>query len=277
MLCARLAAISMAEANADWIQIQDDSAVFEGLGADEAGRLKSITGFILVPLVIALYSSPIPVLRHIMSGKSTGNYSFVLFLLLVCNTFCWCVFALRRGIDLLFEPFIVNSYGLCINVAALTIFRCNITDAETRRKFDTRVPATVLLLLVLAVCLYFDPSDACREEPGSIECWWGKLTLIVNCLLFGGPISDLKKAWKTQSVEFLPLGPLIAGLLASCDCTIYFICVSDINGLIPNVVGVVMSAGQIMFYGYIVRKYPGTAASVELSENAGSSIIEGPC
>lgn len=164
----------------------------------------------------------------------------------------------------MYEPFVVNCYGLCINTVTLAVYAHYISDGAVRLNFFRKVPPALLCLVFLAAFSCASGSNDCTD-PSSLRCWWGKVCIIVNCALFAGPFSAFQEAWTSKSVEFMPLGSSICGLVASLDCSVYFLCLSDINGLIPNACGVVLSAVQICFYNYMVHKFPQLPADMRKS------------
>lgn len=235
---------------------ENDDNLAQDAGADDNKRdmVKVVTGGIFIPLVIWLYSSPIPVLRIIIREKSTGQFEVLPYVLLVANCTVWVVFSLHMGLDEYYEPFTVNSYGLCLNIAALVIYGMHITDAEQSRKFRRLIPGILLPLLLLAALSFVHSGHSC-DDKNSWHCWWGKVCIVVNCALFVGPLAVFGQVWRTKSVQYMPLGPSVAGCVASTNCSIYFSRLGDMNGLIPNVFGIVLSGLQVMFYVYISSRY----------------------
>jgi solute carrier family 50 protein (sugar transporter) len=232
----------------------------EGVTLGKTGTrelVKATTGAVIIPFGIFLYSSPLPVMLKILREKSTSGYSFMPYLVPWCNSFTWCVFCFHRGIGLMYEVFTCNVYGLVVYSAILAIYWWSITDPAVRRSFRVKVPLTLLVMVGLAAASALDPHHVCTD-PTSLACWYGKVVIVVNCALFGGVFDVFGKVWRTKSVEFLPLLPSISGLAISSDCTAYFICLRDINGLIPNMLGVVFSVVQLIFYAYIANFFPQT-------------------
>lgn len=206
---------------------------------------KQVTGVLLIPLVAILYSSPIPVLRKIAQAKSTLKYLFLPYLLLFANCTAWVVYCLHRGWAAMYEPLIINIYGLGVNTAALWIFNHYITDETVRSRFNRQVSFTMIAIF----CLTFVSFTT------SFKRWWGYVTLAMNCWLFIGPLAAFSDVWRTKSVEYMPMNTVVPGLIASTNASIYFYCLRDAVGLIPNAVGVVLSAVQIMFYGFVRTKF----------------------
>merc|ERR1719491_584441 len=141
-------------------------------GSDASIELsKKITGAVLIPLVMMLYSSPFPVLQVIYKKKSTLGYAFLPYLLLWFNCFSWVIFAIHRGLGEMYEPFIVNSYGLCVNTVSLVIYGRNITDPAVRGQFRVQVTGGLMIISVLAVVSFIQPIHNC-SDPNSYMCWW---------------------------------------------------------------------------------------------------------
>merc|ERR1712107_441859 len=141
--------------------------------------------------------------------------------------------------------FLINVYGMGVNVVALWIFNRYITDGTSRSRFRQQVPLTVLGMFCLTLLSFTT----------SFKRWWGYVTLAINCLLFIGPIATFDDVWKTKSIKYLPMNTILPGLAASTNASIYFHCIRDAVGLIPNTVGVLLSTVQVMFYGFVRTKF----------------------
>lgn len=256
-----------------WLLTDNGDNLVQDAGADDEKRdsVKVVSGMIFIPLIIWLYSSPIPVLRTIIREKTTGQFEVLPYVLLVANCIVWVVLSLHMGLDEYYEPFTVNSYGLCLNSAAVLIYGMHITEAEQMRKFKRLVPGILLPIVLLAALSFVNSGHSC-EDPNSWRCWWGKVCIVVNCALFVGPLAAFGQVWRTKSVQYMPLGPSVAGCVASINCSIYFSRLGDLNGLIPNVFGIVLSGVQIMFYFYIASRYTQQQQSSEDGGNPQASL-----
>jgi len=145
-------------------------------------------------------------------------------LLMFANCFVWTTFCFIRGIDVMYEPLIVNSYGLCVTIVALLVYARYITEDAVRASFIRKVPLTMLGLVLLAVTAFTSGTNDCTD-PSSFKCWWGKFCIVVNSALFVGPFVAFREAWASKSVEFMPLASIVSGLIASrtARCT-SFVC-----------------------------------------------------
>eukprot|EP00931_Biecheleriopsis_adriatica_P104532 TRINITY_DN79198_c0_g1_i1.p1 TRINITY_DN79198_c0_g1~~TRINITY_DN79198_c0_g1_i1.p1 ORF type:complete len:316 (+),score=20.64 TRINITY_DN79198_c0_g1_i1:70-1017(+) len=233
------------------------------------GLIEDISGLILVPVVAMLYSSPIPVVRDILKKKSTLKYEFLPYVLVWANSLTWTVYFIHCGWQQNVPPFLVNAYGLGLNTAVLLIFKCHITDDTVRSRFSLQVSAAVVFMATLCVISFTAvPSDC--SDPSSRGCWWGKVCIIVNCCLFFGPLAIFQEVWQTKSVQYMPVSSILSGLISSSDCAVYFLCKGDVNGLIPNLAGVTLSALQALFYIYVKSNYPQEGS---LTARRGSSLV----
>jgi len=216
-------------------------AVRTSLGAS-ISLAQQISGMLLVPLVTLMYSSPLVTLRKILQRKSCAGNAFHPSLLLVANCMAWTVYSVHQGVAKMYGPLLVNLFGLCVNGAYLAIFSRYLTETD-RPAFFPLVPATVSTMCILAAVSFASP----------LNHYWGDLTLLINCLLFTGPLASFREAWKKKSVESMPVSTILSGLVASCNCVVFFACLRDATGLIPNAMGVLLSVVQMSFYAYIVR------------------------
>jgi len=220
-------------------------------------HVKALSGCLLIPLVISLYSSPLPVVQDILISKSTKRYAYLPYILLWCNCFSWFIYCIHNGIAETYEPFTVNCYGLVVNTCALAVYYRYIPseNVDKLKGFRRQAIGLILPLMVLAGLSFVRQAHTCADQ-NSLWCWWGKLTVFVNILLFVGPFVAFKKVWRTKSVKYLPLLQSITGMIASFDAMVYFLALEDSNGLIPNVFGIFLSAAQVAFYFFITCRYP---------------------
>eukprot|EP00929_Paragymnodinium_shiwhaense_P010651 TRINITY_DN115488_c0_g1_i1.p1 TRINITY_DN115488_c0_g1~~TRINITY_DN115488_c0_g1_i1.p1 ORF type:complete len:320 (-),score=44.22 TRINITY_DN115488_c0_g1_i1:125-1084(-) len=270
LLVARLASLVCAQDGDSW-QIVEEGKTPDGHAGNLVHLTKTVTGLLLIPLVIWLYSSPVPVMRKIWRAGTTGSYDFWPYILLVCNTLAWVVFTIHQGVEKYYEPFIVNCYGFVVNGTVLLVFRAKITDPGVKRRFNIAVPVVLLPMIGLAIWSFCSDKHDC-EDPNSWRCWWGKVTIAVNCALFFGPLSVFSDVWKSKCVRSMPMGQSVAGLVSSINCCVYFFCLQDMNGLIPNMFGVFLSLGQLFFYLYMVHNYPQCQDAAADAEAAGSIL-----
>lgn len=243
-------------------------------------RIKEIAGYLLIPLVLGLCSAHIPSTLAICRAQSTMGYSFIPYLLYWANCIAWIVFSIHRGWRMMYEPLFVNVYGLVINSIVLFVYWWYIKDPILRRDFHTKVAAMSFVMGLLSLLSFFDDGHDCISDPNSFSCWWGKITIVTNSLIFVGPFTVFGKVWATKSVEFLPFTPCLAGCIASTDCVVYFYMLNDLNGLIPNFAGAVLSAVQLALYAYIVVFYPqgsetDKSSAVQLQESTTSLAHSG--
>lgn len=231
--------------------------VFHRVGKHRSLSAKTVSGWISIPLVISFYSSSFPVMKDIMARKSTDRYAFAPYLLLWGSCFTWVIYSIHIGIAKVYEAFTVNCYGVLVNTCALAIYYRNMSsdNPDKKRRFRRICVSFILSLAAFAGVSFGRQFHDC-SDPNSLRCWWGKLTMFLNIVLFGGPFAAFKDTWTTKSVKYLPLMQPITGLACSINAVVYFCCLRDANGLIPNVCGIALSAAQIAFRFFIKFRYP---------------------
>merc|ERR1712019_166639 len=234
--------------------------------AASSSWIKDLLGYVLLPLVVFLYSSGIPQMRDIMKNGDTQGYSFMPFLFLQINAFIWTVYAFHFGIMGMLQPALGNAWGLLVNTAYLIVFAMNMKDAEVKAKFMKCVGILESAFILIAIVSWIPGAQSCGD-PNSMYCWTGKLVVVVNCFLFTGAFDAFGLVWRTKSVEFFPILTPCLGFIASFDCIFYFTLQNDINGLIPNVIGDCLNLSQIIFYLYVNANFEQTWKTKKVAEN----------
>merc|ERR1712187_742314 len=77
----------------------------------------------------------------------------------------------------------------------------------------------------------------------------GLEVVLLNIILYGSPLVQLTLVVKTKSVEFMPFGMSFLTFVISCIWTMQGVVLFDLTVLIPNVLGVLLGAAQLVLYG----------------------------
>jgi solute carrier family 50 protein (sugar transporter) len=208
--------------------------------------LQNIMGPIGAVLACAMFSSAFPVLRDIQMRKDVGEYSYFPYLVQLCNTSLWSAYSISDYQDgKMFWPLFCNVVGFVIVSGAFTIyFRYCKRDDKVMMIMHTSVP----LIIVFTFCGY-----CVFVRTRSITSLAGTLCLIINMIMYAGPLAGIHTALATMSVEFLPLSLGVSTVTCSLPWFFYGVAIENMNIWLPNSCGIVFGAVQVSVYMYLTR------------------------
>jgi hypothetical protein len=82
----------------------------------------------------------------------------------------------------------------------------------------------------------------------------GLACLVVNIIMYAGPIAGIQEALAAQSTEFLPLSLGVSTLTCSLPWTLFGFAIWNPNVFIPNACGIVFGTVQIIIFAYLARR-----------------------
>jgi hypothetical protein len=183
---------------------------------------------------------------------TTASFDFMPYLLQGVNCSSWLLYGFHRGIMSLIANFVNNCLGLSIVIVTLVAFRCYVTEARVRRRFNLAVSSSMALTGLLGgLSFTILPANDCADT----FCWYRFVVIVCNCVLFVGPVLALGLSFRTRSVEFLPLSLGLGTLSSALPWTIYGFCINDPTAYGPNLLGLVLCMCQIM--GYLIIRLRG--------------------
>lgn len=207
-----------------------------------------------LPLTACYMFSPIPTVLKIIKGRDAQEFSAVPYIVGVFNDVMWVFYATitmaATGKDL--RP---NIY---INVFGAILFTGYIIPFFLFSKYRTKNIAQYFGCLSLAAVLmaFFTfvaphlPMDFHfgGDEMPLAPSLCGLVVVTLNIILYGSPLVQLSLVVRTKSVEFMPLGMSLLTFIISCIWSMQGIILADLTVLIPNVMGVLLGAAQLVLY-----------------------------
>ena len=165
-------------------------------------------------------------------------------ILLICsviNCIFWVVYGVKLGLT---QSFITNAIGAIITTVWICIFLIFWV-----KKHALKSVGFIVLTLVVFVgifCLFYfvvDPEIT------------GYFAMVFNVLMYAAPGEKIYRVIKNKDYTLIPIFSTIAAFVNSACWLIYGICNSDIDIIVPNVLGLVFAVLQVILYLVIKYKY----------------------
>lgn len=191
--------------------------------------------------VISLFFIFLPVfmMYNMYKTKDTSRVTYLLFIVSLVNSFFWFIY----GFIVFAYPIIVpNGISITVNMIYLICFFVFLDFTLVNRLL--MIFGLVLIVSIsVFIGLYF------------LSFWdtkiFGIITIIVNCLVFIGPIQKIVQTFKERDWSFIPIEIVIALILNSIIWVAYGICLNmDINIIIPNIFGGVLMVLELFVWCY---------------------------
>lgn len=197
-------------------------------------------------LAFVLFVSPIPTFKRIVKKRSTEDFSGLpyIYALLNCLICCWYGLPwVSHGIILVAT---VNSVGAVFQLVYITLF---IINAERTNKLKT----TGLLLAVFVVfgLIVYVSLGYCDGRTGHL--FVGYLTIASLISMFASPLFIINLVIRTRSIEFMPFYLSLSTFLMSLSFFAYGMLKHDFFIYIPNGIGSLLGAAQLLLYAYYSR------------------------
>lgn len=145
----------------------------------------------------------------------------------------------------MFWPLFCNVVGFVIVAFAFMIY---FTYCKRDDKVNMMMHTSIPLMIVFTFCGY-----CIFIRTKSITSLAGTLCLIINMIMYAGPLAGLHTALATMSVEFLPLSLGISTITCSVPWFFYGVAIENLNIWLPNSCGIVFGAVQVCVYMYLTR------------------------
>ncbi|XP_068666831.1 bidirectional sugar transporter SWEET2a [Aristolochia californica] len=199
-----------------------------------------------------LFVSPLPVFRRIIRNKSTEQFSGLPYIYALIN----CLICMWYGLPLVSPGIIlvatVNSIGAIFQLTYIIIF---VIYAERGKRMKMLgLLATVFGLFALIVII----SLICLEPPMR-QLFVGYLSVASLICMFASPLFIINLVIRTKSVEFMPFYLSLSTFLMSLSFFGYGMLKHDAFIFVPNGIGCVLGAIQLLLYAYYNRTRGGDA------------------
>lgn len=209
---------------------------------------------------VAVGISPAPNYYRMYKQKSTGDMSILPVVALFGNCYLWMIYGYLVGN--IVPLFAVCCFGGSTSIAFMIIFYLYTSD----RKFVVRLwLIAAVVAVVLAVYAAIGVAGVTNQSQDQVEKILGFFAVALNLCLYASPLATIRHVVLVKDAESMPITMSFVGLVNAA----LWVSVStdDMFVLVPNGVGALLSAVQIVLY-LIYR--PGKYASAQ----SGEAIVE---
>lgn len=195
-----------------------------------------------------LFVSPIPTFKRIVRNQSTEQFSGLPYVYSLLN----CLICFWYGLPIVSHGVVmvstVNSIGAFFQLTYISIFIIYGDNYATKMKISGLLIAVFGSFGIIMYC-----SLVCFDHD-TRQVFVGYLSVASLISMFASPLSIIRLVIQTRSVEFMPFYLSLATFLMSVSFFAYGMLLHDFFIYVPNGVGTILGAIQLMLYAYYSRK-----------------------
>lgn len=180
--------------------------------------------------------------KYIRNG-TTGDSSGLAFVTCFMSCSLWLKYGMLIG-DLFIVA--VNVFGTILQICYVQIYILySVKKSTTIKQF---ILASCFVLIVYFYSIYEEDKVLAAKHVGFLSC---SLTV----LFFASPLISLAHVIRVKSTESLPFPIIMASMVVSCQWFAYGCLINDQFIQIPNFMGCVLSAFQLILFLIYPSKY----------------------
>lgn len=199
-----------------------------------------IVGVIGNLISVLLFLSPVKTFIQIVRKRSTEDFASIPYICMLLSSSLWTYYGITRPGALLVAT--VNGFGAVVQLVHLTLFL--IFASPTTRAKTAKLAAVLDVGFLGAVILI---SKLMLDGDMRIKMI-GTFGAAVNIIMYGSPLAALGRVMETRSVKYMPFLLSFCTLLNGGIWTIYAVLVKDLFLLVPNAMGFILGAIQLVVY-----------------------------
>ncbi|KAL6634809.1 hypothetical protein ACP70R_027480 [Stipagrostis hirtigluma subsp. patula] len=220
--------------------------------------VRNVVGIMGNIISFGMFLSPLPTFAKIARKRDVEEFAPDPYLATFMNCALWVFYGLPVVHPNSILVVTINGAGVAIEAAYLSVY-----FAYAPR------PKRVKMLAVLAGELVFLAAVAAGVLLGAQtldkrSLVVGSLGVIFGTLMYAAPLTITRQVIATKSVEYMPLTLSLVSFLNSICWTTYALIRFDIFIMIPNVMGTLLSAAQLILYFWYYESTPKGGNSVDL-------------
>lgn len=210
-----------------------------------AWSLEQVMGMFGGTLASIMFLSGFEVAADIVKRKSVGQYSPFPYFVQILNCTLWVVYATAEfHTGHMFWPLACNAVGLVVASCVYTIYLTFSTPAVRTAWLPSLLPCA--LTVVLGVVILWSRTPA-------LVAFAGSACLVVNVVMYAGPLAGIHRALTSKSTEFLPFSLGLTTVLCATPWLFFGVAVNNRNIYIPNTIGVICGSCQVVVWIYVSR------------------------
>lgn len=199
---------------------------------------------------VLLFLSPAGTFKRILKKRSTEEFESFPYICTLLSSSLWTYYGIMRPGSILVAT--INGFGILVEIAYISIFLIY-APPTIRLKTMTRVGILNLgvpISAILATRLALDAEM--RIDAIGFVCAG------LNIIMYGSPLTAMKRVVTTRSVEYMPFWLSFFVFLNSGIWTLYAVIVKDWFLLVPNGTGFILGIVQLVLYAIYKRSKSST-------------------
>ncbi|ERN06624.1 hypothetical protein AMTRI_Chr01g112820 [Amborella trichopoda] len=209
--------------------------------------VRNIVGIIGNVISFGLFLSPMPTFYMIWKKRAVEHFSAVPYVATLLNCMMWVLYGLPIVHPNSILVVTINGVGFVLESFYLTMFLIYSTKAQ-RIKVGMYLLCEIVFMAVVISCVL---TLAHTHEKRSMIV--GILCIIFGTCMYAAPLSVMKRVITTKSVQYMPFFLSLTNFLNGVCWSIYASIHFDINLIIPNGLGALFGAIQLILYGIYCR------------------------
>jgi len=211
------------------------------------GIARTIIGIIGNVFSACLFLSPIPTIRKVVKAKSVQEYKPDPYVATVLNCAMWSFYGMPfvSPDDILVLT--INGAGLVLELAYVGIFILYSNWGLRKKILIALLIETIFMTVVVLITILAIPDTDGRSMLVGI------VSIIFNIIMYTAPLTVMQRVIKTKSVKYMPLALSVASFSNAVIWTIYALLKFDPYLLVPNALGGISGAVQLILYAWFYR------------------------
>ncbi|XP_050277722.1 bidirectional sugar transporter SWEET17-like [Quercus robur] len=231
--------------------------------------LSFIIGIIGNIISVLVFTSPIKTFFRVVKKKSTENYKVLPYITTLLSTCLWTFYGLLKPDGLLVLT--VNGIGAVFQFIYVTLFLIyappdkKIKIANTVAVLNVGLPGSVIAITLLAI-----------HDNSTQLIFVGILCAGLTIAMYASPLSSMRTVIKTKSVEYMPFSLSFFLFLNGGIWCIYSVLIKDFFVGVPNAIGFVLGATQLILYTIYKNKSKMSVKSRDVMiEESPTELVKG--
>ncbi|KAL6006945.1 hypothetical protein ACLOJK_032441 [Asimina triloba] len=160
----------------------------------------------------------------------------------------------------------INGIGMGLEMFYIAIFFAFGNNRQRLRVVLILVVEFIFMGVVIALVIIFANTLSMRQMIVGILC------IIFGTCMYGSPLVVMKKVITTKSVQYMPLYLSLASFLNGVCWTAYALIKFDLFMVIPNGMGALFGAAQLILYACFCRSTPKEDAALAVQMSPISAV-----
>ena len=224
-------------------------------------KLRETFGWIATCLTMCFYISPAIPFVNVFKGKlSYEDTPAIVVTTSYVNCFCWYIYG-----DMIFS-YQIKICNLVGAISSLILVFIYLFYELKKYVLDAILNAIIIILGSYAI---YNGFTLVIDDDQII----GKICVGTACIVFLSPIQLIYRVIKEKNYILIPIYTAWVSLVSTSCWVTYGVFITDLNVIIPNIIGLVLAIIQIVIYYNYKKKFP-TIGEKEFTSTIGIESTE---